>query len=241
MVDIMTTNSSNNSPEIVKTVDNTSASAKATAAVGPAPEPKEATPVAAEPAAVTARTFAPDALEAGVRAALGQPSAADQDRMRLDRASEGARVRRSHQRKEGERDRPADLGGARLKLGVNGSIAGSHLYWENDEDGAIEQLLYAGFEFVAPEEVNMTSAFVSDADLGHRISRFVGKKSDGSALRAYLLKCSDEIWAEREEARYAQANVWDTAIKAGKIMHDDGRYIPKGTAINLDTQFRKAY
>lgn len=201
-------------------------------------EPQDTMPTAQDPQPVE-RAFAPDAIEAGVRAALGQPSAADADRQRLDRAAEGARVRREHTRKEGSRERPADLGGARLKLGVRGTIPGYHMYWENDDDGAIETLLYAGFEFVAPEEVQMTSAFVSDSDLGHRISRFVGKKEDGSPLRAYLLKCPDEIWAEREESRYEQANIWDADIKAGRVQHDEGRYMPKGVGINLNTQFRK--
>lgn len=199
----------------------------------------EATPAVA--AEATAPRFDPDAIETAVRKELGQPSAADADRQRFDRAAEGARVRRSHQRQEGARERDADLGGARLKLSVRGELPGFHLYWENDEDGAIEQLLYDGFEFVTPEEVQMTSAFVSDADLGHRISRFVGKKSDGSPLRAYLLKCPNEIWAEREKHRYAQADTWDSAIKAGRIQHDEGRYTPKGVDISLNTQFKKQY
>jgi hypothetical protein len=131
------------------------------------------------------------------------------------------------------------MGGMRLKLSVNGSIEGFHLYWENDDDGAIETLLYAGFEFVAPTEVQMESAIVQDSDLGNRISRYVGKKSDGSPLRAYLLKCPEEIWSEREHARYEQADQWDSAIKAGKIQHSEGRYIPKGVNINLDTQFKQ--
>lgn len=145
-------------------------------------------------------------------------------------------VRRESERAEAPRTRPANFGGPRLKLSVIGEIPGYHLYWENDDEGAIEQLLYEGFEFVKPAEVHMTSHIVADADLADRVSRFVGKKADGSPMRAYLLKCSDEIWKEREAARYAQADAWDESIRHGMIEPDQGRYMPKGVQIDLNTQ-----
>ena len=167
-------------------------------------------------------------------------TAAAADAARLDAAVSASRARREANR-NAPRQRDENLGGMRLKMSVNGTIDGHHMYWENDEDGAIEQLLYEGFEFVLPEEVRMQSVIVQDADLGNRVSRYVGKKSDGSPLRAYLLKCPDDIWADREASRYRQADEWDSAIRQGKIQHGDGRYKPKGTDINLDTKFRKEY
>lgn len=152
-----------------------------------------------------------------------------------------ARDSAQQKRKEAPRARPANLGGPRLKMSVIGEIPGFHLYWENDQEGAIEQLLYEGFEFVTPEEVRMQSHIVADADVTHRVSRYVGTKADGSPLRAFLLKCTDEIWAEREAFRYEQADQWDGAIRQGKVQHDSGRYIPKGVNIDLDTKFRKEY
>jgi hypothetical protein len=146
-------------------------------------------------------------------------------------------VRRDSDRKEAPRERQKNFGGPRLKLGVMGEIPGYHLYWENDEAGAIEQLLFEGFEFVKPAEVRMQSHIVADADVADRISRYVGKKDDGTPLRAFLMKCSDEIWAERQTARHEQADAWDSAIRAGKIQHDSGRYKPKGAGIALDTGF----
>jgi hypothetical protein len=150
-------------------------------------------------------------------------------------------VRRESDRAVAPRQRPQNLGGPRLKLNVMGEIPGFHLYWENDDEGAIEQLLYEGFEFVLPEEVRMQSHIVADKDVANRVSRYVGKKADGSPLRAYLMKCSDEIWADRESDRYERANAWDNAIKQGKVQHGDGRYKPKGVDISLDTDFSKSY
>lgn len=162
-----------------------------------------------------------------------------QDNARFNVAVKGAAARRESERKTPARERKADMGGMRLKLSVNGKVDGYHLYWENDEDGAIETLLYAGFDFVTPAEVEMESAIVQDKDLGNRVSRYVGKKSDGSPLRAYLLKCPDDVWTERERDRYSQADKWDGAIKAGTIQHGDGRYKPKGVNIELDTGYSK--
>ena len=150
-----------------------------------------------------------------------------------------AAVRRESQRPEAPRERVKNFGGPRLKLGVLGEIPGYHLYWENDEEGAIEQLLYEGFEFALPIEVRMVSHIVQDADVADRVSRYVGKKADGTPLRAYLLKCPDEVWADLEADRYAQADAWDSAIREGKIQADPSMYRPKSADIKLDTKFRK--
>jgi hypothetical protein len=168
---------------------------------------------------------------------LQTSASADSDR--FDVAVRGAAARRESERKSPQRERKGNMGGMRLKLAVNGSVEGYHLYWENDDDGAIETLLYDGFDFVTPAEVEMESAIVQDTDLGNRISRYVGKKSDGSPLRAYLLKCTDTVWDERERARYEQADTWDSAIKAGTIQNSDGRYQPKGMGINVDTNLNR--
>ena len=150
-------------------------------------------------------------------------------------------TRRESQRPAAQRERPKNFGGPRLKLAVIGEIPGFHLYWENDNEGAIEQLLYEGFDFVKPDEVHMASHIVSDADVAARVSRYVGAKSDGSPMRAYLMKCSDETWAERQSYRYAQADDWDNSIRQAQIEPDSGRYLPKGASISLQTnsQFRK--
>lgn len=158
-------------------------------------------------------------------------------------------IRNESQRKskEAPRERAKKFGGLRLKMAVLGEIPGYHLYWENDDEGAIEQLLYEGFEFVRPGEVNMQSAtmsrnaIVGDSDITDRVSRYVGSKADGSPLRAFLLKCPDDIWSERESERYAAADERDAAIRAGRVQSPDGMYKPKGVEISVDSKFRKEY
>ena len=148
-------------------------------------------------------------------------------------------TRRTSDRTEAPRERARNFGGPRLKLSVIGEIPGYHLYWENDEDGAIEQLLFEGFEFADPKEVRMQSHIVADADVANRVSRYVGRKADGSPLRAFLMKCPDEIWAEREQSRHEQADAWDAAIRAGNVQPDAARYRPKGFDTKIDTDYRK--
>lgn len=189
--------------------------------------------------AATPKTTA--AMDPIAPAIVKRPTEASADNDRFTAAVKGAAARRENERKQSPRDRESNLGGMGLKLDVNGRIDGFHMYWANDEDGAIETLLYSGFDFVDPDEVRMRSVVVQDSDLGNRISRYVGKKADGSPLRAYLLKCSNEIWDERESARYRQADAWDSDIRSGSMTRGDGRYKPKGVNTTLDTQFKEQH
>lgn len=150
-------------------------------------------------------------------------------------------VRSESQRPAAARERTRNFGGPRLKLSVIGTIPGFHLYWANDDEGSVEQLLHEGFEFVKPSEVQLQSHIVADADIGDRVSRYVGRKEDGSPLRAFLLKCTEEEWADRAAYRAEAADERDQAIRAGRIQPDSGRYMPKGVKIGLDTEFKKSY
>ena len=168
------------------------------------------------------------------------------DAARLNAAAASARaaraakaVRAAIQREEGPREREAEFGGPRLKMHVMGTIEGYHLYWENDQDSAIEQLLYDGFEFVTPAEVSMSRAVVSDGDIAHRVSRFVGTKADLTPLRAYLMKCTNEIWEAREAERYRIADSWDSDIRQRAANPGQGNYTPKGVQSKLDTHHRE--
>jgi hypothetical protein len=141
-----------------------------------------------------------------------------------------ANVRRDSERPQAPRQRPANFGGPRLKLSVIGEIPGYHLYWENDENGQIEQLMSEGFELVSSKEVSMQSHIVADADVADRVSRFVGSKADGSPLRAVLLKLPEELWAEREAWRLSEADSREQDIRDGLVQADASRYQPKGTS-----------
>ena len=134
------------------------------------------------------------------------------------------------------RERLEDLGGPQLKLTVRGGIPGYHLYWENDEDGKIEQLLFDGFDFVEPGEVQRGSDLVADMDLAHRVSRYVGRQQDGSPLRAYLMKCPEDLWERRKAASQRQVDEWDQQIRNGRMKpQDNTQYVPTGTTNKLET------
>lgn len=156
------------------------------------------------------------------------------------RAAAVAAPRTQAQRTATPRDRERNFGGPRLKLSVPQLVEGFHLYWENDDDGAIEQLLYEGFEFVKPAEVRMAvQTVVADTDLTDRVSKFVGKKADGSPLRAYLLKCPNTVWEDREAHRYQQADDWEDSIYQNQAAPGSGRYIPDGYATEIDPNYQK--
>ena len=144
-------------------------------------------------------------------------------RTSADRAPEGV-----------QRTRKSSLGGARLRLEVLGTLPGFHLYWANDEDAAIEMLLDEGFEFVTKGELGTNRGVVADEDVDSRISKVVGKQADGSPLRAYLMKCDEAIWQEREESIQEVADSRDSAIREGTISAPDSSYKPRGADIKLD-------
>ena len=159
------------------------------------------------------------------------------DRFTRAKQSREAAIKRDAERQTSGavRERTPDLGGPQLKLTVNGSVPGHHMYWENDEDGKIEQLLFDGFDFVSPDEVRRGSDLVADMDLTNRISRYVGRHQDGSPLRAYLMKCPDEIWEARQAKSQRQVNDWDEQIRSGRMKPQEGQYVPKGTTSKLET------
>ena len=142
-------------------------------------------------------------------------------------------TREENQRAIMQRVRGASTGGMRLKLGVHGTIEGYHLFWENDYGSSINQLLSEGFEFVQRGEVNLNAFVVADDDLDNRVSRYVGSKEDGSPLRAYLLKCPQELWDDRQSMAQEQADSWDDAILAGTLQQLDSRYSPTGATTKL--------
>lgn len=143
-------------------------------------------------------------------------------------------VRRESQRPTAARARSDNFGGARLKLAVAGEIPGYHLYWANDEAGEVEQLLYEGFEFVSPDEVRMKSAVVADVDTANKISKYVGKDEQGAPLRAFLLKCTDELWEERQAIIQEQPDAWEGAIQSGRATDVEKTYNPKGADIAIE-------
>jgi hypothetical protein len=143
------------------------------------------------------------------------------------------------------RERENSFGGLSLNLYVNGEIPGYHLVWENDDNGAIETRLMQGFDFVTQDELYARQAkIVPDEEISSAISRFVkGTRSDGQALRAYLLKLPDEEWAELERVRHEAADEWDRAIRRQAEEPDQkaGLRSLKNLRSEVDTGYRKEY
>lgn len=181
---------------------------------------------------MTTANQTPTPAQASVRA-----DASAEDRFTRAKQSREAAIARDNERQKSGavRERTPDLGGQQLKLSVIGEVPGHHMYWENDEDGKIEQLLFEGFDFVSPDEVRRGSDLVADMDLTNRISRYVGRHQDGSPLRAYLMKCQNELWDARQLRGQRQVNDWDEQIRNGRMKAGDGQYVPKGTTSKLET------
>lgn len=150
-------------------------------------------------------------------------------------------VRRESDRDEAPRTRrQSNLGGARLKLAVHGEIPGHKLYWCNDDNNELELHLEDGFSFVQQNEVGLNRGVVQDKDVDNRVSKYVGTKANGDPMRAYLLKCPQDIWDDLQAASQEQANQWDSAILAGVVGNVDSSYKPAGheTRINRVAQRR---
>lgn len=164
------------------------------------------------------------------------------DRSRLIAAR---RHGQSASRDTATRERANDLGGLRLQMTVQGNIPGHHLYWANDEDGYVESLLMDGFDFVTQDELyGQEAKVVPDLDISSCVSKFVkGTRSDGQALRAYLMKIPEEMWKERENRRHVAADQRDREIyrKATDPNRADGFYKPESVNTTIDTTYRKEY
>ena len=177
-----------------------------------------------------------DKTQPQVAASTRADQTADDRFTRAKQQREAAIQRDADRQKSGAvRERAPDLGGPQLKLSVIGEVPGHHMYWENDEDGKIEQLLYEGFDFVSQDEVQRGSDLVADMDLTNRISRYVGRHQDGSPLRAYLMKCPNELWEQRQARTQRTVNDWDEQIRNGRMKPQEGQYTPKGYTNKFET------
>lgn len=169
---------------------------------------------------------------------------ADHNRL-LSARRHGRSLREAREDGTAPRERENDLGGLTLQLNVRGEIPGHKLSWVNDEDGGIESKLELGFDFVTQDELNAKQAkIVPDEEISNCISRFVkGTRSDGQALRAYLLKCPDDLWTEIESRRYRAADKWDADIRRQAEDPDQkaGLRSLRNVRSEIDTGYKKEY
>ena len=109
----------------------------------------------------------------------------------------------------------------KAKLNVP-ELAGFHLHWLNDDGNRIPQAIDGGYSFVNQGETIVNSSDLAGqsvgegTDLGSRISVWVGKKEDGSALRAYLMKIPNEFYREDQNMLQARVDNIHGAMHRGK-------------------------
>lgn len=186
----------------------------------------------------------PNETKPSAAGAFQKAPSGDTDRL-LAARRQGRTLREQREDGTAPRERENDLGGLSLQLHVSGEIPGYKLSWVNDENGAIEDKLQNGFDFVTQDELYAKQAkIVPDEEISSVISRFVkGTRSDGQALRAYLLKCPEDLWAEIESRRYRAADKWDADIRrqAEDPDRSAGLRSLKNLRTEIDTGYKKEY
>lgn len=171
---------------------------------------------------------------AGSEFKLRTPAEVRRDKIAA-READAAAIRKNSDRSVAPRSRRGGLGGPTLKLNVFGTIDGFHLYWENDTDSKIQQLLQEGFDFVDPKEVGMETRVVVDGDISNKLSKFVGTKEDGTPMRAYLMKCPLDIWEDIQHDIADLTSSRDSAIRDSAETPAADRYKPEGYTSELKT------
>ena len=128
---------------------------------------------------------------------------------------------------------------AQAKLAVYNKEEGFHYHWINDTGGRLDLALDSGYEFVKKDAVDLAPGVTPrNSDLGDRVSQIVGKKEDGSPLRAYLMRTPDEYYKESREQLNSQVDATDAAIRKGKASgrEDSNFYTPKSDPISVKSK-----
>ena len=101
-------------------------------------------------------------------------------------------------------------------------MVGYHLHWLNDDGNRIPQAKAGGYSFVEQGETLVNTQDLAGetvgvgTDLGTRVSVWVGKKEDGSPLRAYLMKIPNELYQEDQDALATRVDDLHNAMQQGK-------------------------
>lgn len=138
--------------------------------------------------------------------------------------------RQSTDRSEGLPRRRMIGGGSKLGIDAARLIEmGYSVYWRNDEDGRIQELLANGYEFVTSDEIEDTSLRIGATDMSKdKVSRVVGHRENGAPLTAYLMKIKAG-WKQENDAFYQQrCDKIDAAIRSGKTVPVEEGYVPDG-------------
>lgn len=132
-----------------------------------------------------------------------------------------SRAPRSESRETEGRRKRVPLGVTRSKLAVSGRDPNYQYRWVNEQThndpDRLNSALQGGYEYVQRAGVTVgEEAADGNSDTGSQVSRIVGTKPDGSPLRAYLMRIPKEFYAEDQQAKQAEIDQTETAIKRGK-------------------------
>lgn len=105
-------------------------------------------------------------------------------------------------------------------FGVNfeKALPGFHLHWFNDDGDRIMRMLVMGFTMVKRTDVAINEKVAPlNQDLGENIAVYVGKKTDGTPMRAFLMKIPEEMYAKRYARAQEHNDKIEEAIRFGSI------------------------
>ena len=124
--------------------------------------------------------------------------------------------------------------GTQQRLAVHGSIEGYHLHIFNDSPGRIEQALASGYEFVAPNEVELEigrRVVDTNTAIDEKVRYITGINEQNNPLYAFLMKIPLEFFESDQKDVQDKINqaedymVRNAGIGADKI---GNTYIPGG-------------
>jgi len=106
----------------------------------------------------------------------------------------------------------------RKRLSLNKELDGFITRWFNEQDDRLQRAEDAGYQYVHRKEIGQVGdkdISNGNTDVNSRVSRVVGRRPDGSSIRAYLLKIRKD-WYDADQAKKEEVNKRvDDAIRAG--------------------------
>jgi hypothetical protein len=107
------------------------------------------------------------------------------------------------------------------RLSVSQEIEGYHLRWINDEPGRIALAQESGYSFVEPHEVGRTGE--------DKVKELSGvQRDERTPMYMYLMKIPMEFYLEDRNVLKSQQDNIDDAIRGGKLVSGENRYVPEG-------------
>lgn len=114
------------------------------------------------------------------------------------------------------------MGLPQLQLEVP-EIEGYVMHWFADRPGRVPRALRGGYEFVAPDEVQLNNSTLAgdttvsgNTDLGSRVSVHAGTDERGNGIRLYLMKIKREWWEKDATLREETSERIADSLRGGR-------------------------